>query len=476
MPSPDASTSPEPQRSRRRRRRQEEDVVLHTKRKKEKLDPKVLSNRIAGVLFYGTFGLLMFGPLAFGAVEPWSIFIMEAGAIVLILLWLKKQQLDGDITIQWSPLFLPMGAFGILILAQLMFRTSAYPHDTFSGALLYCTYAILCFLAAQTLIRTSQAKTMAMIFAIYGAVVAGLALLQGIAPNGKLYWIRQPHMGGWIYGPYVNHNHYAGLMELLIPIPLVLSLSRLAHEKERTAAGIAAAIMTGTVFLSGSRGGMLAVFVEFVFLALVLLRQRKSARLAVGVLAFAVVLVSLLAWLGGKELTTRVTSISSEARTEISGGMRLSIDRDALRMFRQKPLLGWGLGSFPVVYPKFRSFYTNFFVNEAHNDWLQLLTEVGLLGFATTLWFLIVVYRTALPKIGNWTSNVTGAVTLASTLGLTGILVHSLFDFNLQIPANAALFYVFCTLAAARPLLQRSRRRPPAPSPAATEVAASEVV
>jgi O-antigen ligase len=134
------------------------------------------------------------------------------------------------------------------------------------------------------------------------------------------------------------------------------------------------------------------------------------------------------------------------------------------------------LGSFPVVYPRFRSFYTNFFVNEAHNDWLQLLSEMGLLGFGTAVWFLIVVYRTALKKIGNWSSSVTGAVTLAATLGLTGILVHSFFDFNLQIPANAALFYVFCTLAVARPLLQRSRKRPPAPTPAADEVPASEVV
>src|SRR5437660_7319648 len=135
-------------------------------------------------------------------------------------------------------------------------------------------------------------------------------------------------MGGWLYGPYVNDNHYAGLMELLVPIPLVLSLSRLAHQKERIAAGIASTIMIGTVFLSGSRGGMLAIFVELVVFAVVLLRQKKGMRLAVSTAAFAIVLISLLSWLGGKELTSRVSSISSEARSEISGGMRLSIDRD----------------------------------------------------------------------------------------------------------------------------------------------------
>jgi O-antigen ligase len=449
---------------------------MFRKKKKQEINAQALSARFSKIVLYGTFGLLMFGPLAFGAVEYWSIFILQAGVVFLALLWFAQQWLDGELTIHWNPLFLPMLAFGLLILVQIVFRTSAYAHDTFSGALLYVAYAILCFLAAQTLRRSAQARTIAVIFVIYGFVVASLALMQGVAPNGKLYWLRQPRMGGWIYGPYVNHNHYAGLMELLTPIPLVLAMTRLAGDKERIAAGIAAAIMTGTVFLSGSRGGMLAIFVEFMVLAAVLVRRRKTIRVAVGLAAFAVVLIAMLVWLGGKELTNRVGTISTEARTELSGGIRLSIDRDSIRMFRAKPVLGWGLGAFPVVYPQFRSFYTNFFVNEAHNDYLQLLAETGLLGFVTMIWFQIVLYRTAFQKIGNWTSEVTGALSLSCMLGVTGILVHSLFDFNLQIPANAALFYVFCTLAAGPRLLQRARKRRPVPHPETEELPASEVV
>ena len=438
------------------------------------IDLRLLSQQLGKVVLYGTFGVLLFGPIAFGAVEPWSIFVLEASSVLLVLVWSAKQGIDGEVNLQWNPLFLPMAAFGILIALQIVAHRTAYMHDTVSGALLYCAYALLCFLASQTLLRTAQARRLTLIFALYGIALAAFALLQGIAPNGKLFWIRQPRLGGWIYGSYVNHNHYAGLMELLIPVPLVLSLTHMIHRKERAAAGVAAAIMTGTVFLSGSRGGMLAIAVEFIVLAIVFFHYKKSIRIAFGVGAFAVVLVCMLAWLGGSQLTERVSSISSEARTEMSGGMRLSIDRDALRMFRQKPVLGWGLRAFPVVYPQFRSFYTNFFVNEAHNDYLQLLAEMGLLGFAVMIWFLIVLYRRALGKIGNWTSDVSGAVTLACMLGFTGILVHSLFDFNLQIPANAALFYVFCTIAAAPPLLQRARKRQPEPSAPEEIVPASE--
>jgi O-antigen ligase len=425
-------------------------------------------------LLYGTFGLLLFLPLAFGAVEPWSIFLIEAGSAALFLLWIVKQTLDGEMTIRGNPVFLPMGVFGLLIISQIVFRQTAYPHDTTSLALLYFSYALLCFLAGQTLIKGSQARTLALVFCLYGAGVAGFALLQGVASNGKLYWIRQPRMGGWIYGPYVNHNHYAGLMEMLVPIPLVLALTRMASSRTRAVAAAAAAVMAGTIFLSGSRGGMLAIVTEFVILAALLVKQKRSLRTAIGVGVFLAIVAGLLTWIGGAELSKRIATVTS-SHSEITNDVRTYINRDGLKMFLKKPVLGWGLGTFPVVYPEFRTFYTNFFVNQAHNDYLQLLVETGLVGFATMLWFLGTLYVSAIRKIKNWPSEISAAVALSCVLGLTGILVHSAVDFNLQIPANAALFYVLCTLAAAEPFAQPARKRrvmrskPPEELPASQE-------
>src|SRR5271165_2774304 len=161
---------------------------VHRKKRKE-FNRQATSAKIETILLYGTFGLLMFGPVAFGAVEPWSTFILEAGSVVLMAVWLRKQFLDGELTIEWNPLFLPMAGFGFLILLQIVFRVSAYRHDTISGAMLYCAYAMLCFLSAQTLLRSSQARTIAVILALYGFTIAAFALLQGIAPNGKLFWV-----------------------------------------------------------------------------------------------------------------------------------------------------------------------------------------------------------------------------------------------------------------------------------------------
>jgi O-antigen ligase len=404
--------------------------------------------------------VLLLAPLAFGAVEPWSIFALEACAMLLLAVWAFRQWINRELNVSDHVLYRPMAAFFVLVLAQWVVGTTAYRQVTYSHLLLYAAYGMLAFVVTQTLRRSSQFEMLAKLFAAYGAVVALFALLQGLAPNGKLYWIWALEQGGSIYGPYVNHNHYAGLMEMLMPFPLVLAATRFTNGNRKIAPAGIAALMAGSIFLSGSRGGMAAFVAQMVVLGVLLVRKREGSwkqPLMLG--AFLVVVIVFLIWMGGNELTRRLISIHSEAREEINGGVRLSIDRDCLRMLIKRPFLGWGLGTFPIVYPQFRSFYTTFFVNHAHNDYLQLLVETGLAGFSIAVWFLVLMFRQAATKLKNWTENASGAMTVAALLGCVGILVHSFLDFNLQIPANAALFYVLCAIAAAAPLQESRRRR-----------------
>ncbi len=411
-------------------------------------------------LLAGASAVLLLGPLAFGAVEPWSIFALEACAAVLLAVWALRQWMRRELSVSDHPLYLPMAAFFALALLQWAVGTTAYRQVTYSHLLLYGAYGMLVFVVTQTLRRYSQFEWMAKLFTGYGAVVASFAILQGLTPNGKLYWIWGLEQGGSIYGPYVNHNHYAGLMEMLLPFPLVLAATHFTSGNRKLAAAGIAALMAGSIFLSGSRGGMAAFVAQMVVLAVLMLRRREGSwkqPLMLG--AFLATVIVFLVWIGGNELTQRLASIHSEAREEINGGVRLSIDRDCLRMFAKRPVLGWGLGAFPIVYPEFRSLYTLFFVNQAHNDYLQLLVETGLAGFSIAAWFLVLVFRRGAAKLKNWTETASGALTAAALLGCVGILVHSFLDFNLQIPANAALFYVLCALAASAPLQESSRRR-----------------
>jgi O-antigen ligase len=240
-------------------------------------------------------------------------------------------------------------------------------------------------------------------------------------------------------------------MEMLLPVPLVLSLGSLVRGPGRKLAAAAAAVMAVTIFLSGSRGGMAAFTVQIAVLAAVLVRRRKKRATALAFGIFLAAVAISAGWIGGAHLSSRLASIQSETQSELSQGTRLAIVRDGLKMFRDRPLLGWGLGTFPDVYPRYRSFYTNFFVNQAHDDFLQLLVETGALGFAVMLWFLTVTISRGARKLGNWPADPNGSLSLVGVLACTGILAHSLVDFNLQIPANAAWFYVLCILTAMEP-------------------------
>jgi O-antigen ligase len=399
-------------------------------------------------ILFSVAGLLMFCPLAFGAVDPWSIFILQVIAALLLVFWALRQSRLARISIHWSPLFSPMIAFAGLMCIQLLPGVSAYWHATFSQLLLYSSYGILCFLLVQTLTSSRAVRTLGTALAIYGWVVALFAVLQNLSAPTKLYWFMTPRFGGWIYGPYINHNHYAGLMEMLVPVPLVFAFSRFGNQRERWIAASAAAFMAATIFLSGSRGGMIAFGVEIAIFLVWVFRERQRKNIAILLGVFLLISLAIIASTGGHEVKARIATFAADKHSDIATDIRLQIDRDILRMVRHRPMLGWGQGTFAEVYPRFRSFYTNSLVNAAHNDFLQVLAETGLIGFGIMIWFLVITLRHALRKSSKWPSNLNGAVAVAALLGISGILVHSLIDFNMQVPANAALFYAICTVAA----------------------------
>jgi O-antigen ligase len=408
-------------------------------------------------ILYATLAVLLSSPLAFGAVQPWARFTLEASAATLLALWTIRQARRAEIRIIGNPVFAPMLAFAAIAVLQLLTGSTAYPYATQSQLALYAAYGTFSFLLVQLLLRTRQIKRFALVLTAYGAALAFFALLQGLSSNGRLFWLRQPRFGGWIYGPYVNHNHYAGLMEMVLPAALAVALSHYSSVPQKISASLAAMLMAITIFLSGSRGGMVAFAIQILILSVVILRHKRNrATLLIGILALLA--VALVVWTIDSSSVSRVASIAAETHGQISGGTRLSIDRDAWRMFASRPILGWGLGTFPEVYPQFRTFYTDFRIDQAHNDYLQFMTEMGLPGLVVILWFIAAIYRNASHKLEDWPSNINGSVALAATLAVTGILVHSFVDFNLQIPANAALFYALAAIAAMEPRFGLSRR------------------
>ncbi len=406
--------------------------------------------KLQWVLVVGLGALLIFAVLAFGAVQEWSTFVFEAGAAVLFLAWAGEQVAFGRVKLSRNPLYAPALFFFVLLVAQLATHISAYGYVTKYGLLLYVSYGIVLLIAAECIREEDARKKFALALIVFGALYAFFALAQGLTSHGKFFWVYTPRFHGAIYGSYVDHDHYAGLMEMLVPFPLVVSMSHLLRGGKRALVAFCAVLMASTIFLSGSRGGMLSFVLEIVVFAALTLLQRRNPRVAVGMVAVCGLILAFLVFLGKGQVLGRLG--------DLGPGIRLNITKDCLRMFSHRPVWGWGLGTFPTVYPSYRSFYTNLFVNEAHNDYAQLLVETGIVGFGLMLWFLVRLYRYGLPTSRRWEFKWDGAVSLAALLGCTGLLLHSFVDFNLQIPANAALFYVLCGLAAS-PLARLSDSR-----------------
>ena len=384
--------------------------------------------------------ILIFGPLALGIVQDWSVAVFEIAAAFILLLWMAWQLAAREIRIEWSPLFAPMLLFFGIILAQIAFRRTAYLYDSLSALWLYIAYGILLFVAVQVL-QAGDGFSFTVLFgkimAVFGSLYAVFAVLQGFTSGGNIYWLITPRIGS-VYGSYVNHNHYAGLMELLFPFPLVIALGGSVHTAKRLLFGCAATLMAASVFLSQSRGGMFAVVVETAFLAIFWMRQFSPKKSAAVFVAFCLITALFLAWIAPQQVGSRMTNIHDPARW--------LIHRDSLRMFMAHPFLGSGFGTFPTVFPHYRTFYDGFFINHAHDDYLELLLEMGLAGFGVSIWFLVVLYREG-SKVHAAKSSPLALARKAALAGCTGILAHSFMDFNLHIPANAALFYVLCAVA-----------------------------
>jgi O-antigen ligase len=411
-------------------------------------DLRAGSSGVRTVVFVGLCALLIFGPLALGGVEDWSIALIEMSAAILLCIWLVAEIARGEMNVEWNPLFAPMLAMGAVGVAQLVSGHTAYRNDTVSELWLYGAYGLVALLAVQVL-SNSLLVRFARIMAIFGGAYALFAVLQEFTAGGRMYWTGAAF--NWnSYGSYINHNHYAGLIELLIPFPLVLALRGF----RRAGAGIwllrlvAAVLMAASVVLSQSRGGMFALGVELLFLAVVWVRQFSLRKAAAGAVALAAVTAMLLARIAPEQAVSRITDSHDPAR--------LLIWRDSVRMFLAHPIAGSGLGTFANAFPHYRVFFDGFFVNHAHNDYAELALDTGIVGLGIAIWFLVVLYREGFRNVRRARMSEPALISTAALTGCTGLLAHSFLDFNLNVPANAVLFFVLCAAATAKSSQQRS--------------------
>jgi O-antigen ligase len=405
------------------------------------------------ILRFGICLLAAFSVLAFGTVEVWSESILEAGAALLLVWWAILILRRPDTQVRWIAFYWPLLAFLGIATLQLALGATAYPFLTRVALLKIAACALLSFLAGQAFRERQDLRMFAWFVMLFAFAVAIFGIAQSFTSSDKLYWIRPLTNGGNPFGPYVNRNDFAGLMELLAPMGMSLLLFRGIRREQMPVVGILTIVPIAALFLSGSRGGIAGFMFELGLLIVMLQRRRAGPIHLVAALAILLAALATVGWLGADKLLGRFTHVHSG---EVSLERRWSMTRGTWNVFREHPVVGTGLGTLVDVYPKYETEYDGKIVDHAHDDYVEALAETGIAGGLCGLAFFLLFFREARQRLKAEQSSFSLGVHAAGITACSGMLVHSFVDFNLHIPANGLFFLLMASMAVAPVLRPRN--------------------
>jgi len=388
--------------------------------------------------------LIAVAVLSFGGVEDWGNAALEVGAALLFVLWAVLATLRGRAEIIWNWLFIPVFGWGALASVQYAFGASVYPYLTKIELLRWSAYALLFFLAVQSLQTKEHVKQFIWFLLSLGFVVSLFGLVQYFTFNGKLYWCVYLPAGVSPFGPFVNPNHFAGFVELIAPLGLVMLFFPSRRREEVPLLLLFTIVPIGAVFLSASRAGIIVVVLEFALLAFLSQVHRMRRKQLLRAAAIGLLAGGMILWLGVTKALERFELLAHQG---VSRELRVAMDKDTWRIFKDHPLTGTGLGTLVAVYPRYESFYNGTTVDHAHNDFLELLADTGLVGGVCGALFIGLLFRRGFANCQVEAGGSARALVVGPLVGCAGMLLHSFADFNLHIPSNALIFLLLASLA-----------------------------
>jgi O-antigen ligase len=467
-----------------------------------------ISKRLEQLISGGMLAVLVFTALAHGAVESWSLALFELAITLFLLLWAAKSVLDRRLRLTIPAPVLPLAALLMVGVAQSVSVTGASGQRaalsldveatrTTTLALLFLFAAAL--LASNFLVKEGRLRTTTNVLVVFGLMMAVFALVQHFSSEGRFYWFRPNTQSAKPFGPFANHNHFAGFMEMLALIPAGLVVNRGVRREARLLYGFAAVMMGIAIVTSLSRGGMVSLGLGLVFLAAITIRARRtewsertdgfarskrllgSASQAMAATTIVAAIVVGVLWVGSGPLVVEraAQTIDSSAIDNSQSGLagREKVWTDTVAMIRSNPLLGVGLGAYKTAFPRYNSGNGDIVIGQAHNDFLQAISDGGIAGALIALSFVILIFR-AVVRAASCGDRFLSGLAVGSGAGIFALLVHSLFDFNLQIPSNALMFLVLAAVVsrveaiAAERISNTAVRRSREPAPATLAVGA----
>jgi O-antigen ligase len=359
------------------------------------------------------------GVCLFGGTPPWATALLQwsicaMGSVFAI------QMLRTPRPLRKSSLLIPLALAPLWGVLQLLFNTSAYRFATLDAIVTWFCYSALFAVALQEFGSSQPALLRTLRFLpLFGMVVAVWGLLEHFSSPATIFWFVEIKHGS-PFGPFVDRDHFAVFAELLLPLAIWNAFESPRRAVLYTAA---AGSLFAAVIASGSRAGAAMVALEVMLCLSIAFFRIRAVRhfrqIAPKVIACVVLFSAIAGW--------------SLLWSRVSGGTdpfanRREMFESAMRMVREKPWMGFGLGTFQFVYPAYAVTDFGLFVDHAHNDWAEWAAEGGVPFVLLIVSALALVFRSAFRSIWG--------------LGILAAFIHALVDFPMQIPALASIAMV----------------------------------
>lgn len=393
---------------------------------------------LSKIIFALLLCVLVITPIPYGTVEPWwkAGFICAVFGIFILGIFQSKFALNPSLVL------LPLLALSAFAFLQSWLWISADPFQTRFFALQLL--ALTAFLALLYNYVATESRVRVLVYTVIGiaivSAVFGILRQTNQHQTGFLLPLLKQNQG---FAQFINKNHFAYLMEMALG--LLIGLLIAGRSKQRLIQfALLLPIWIGLV-LSNSRGGILAMLAQVTLAALFLLRT-TTLKLALAAVLVAGVLFGTI-WVGGERLVTNFSAAGNELTAiNTDGASRNEIWRASLKMFAAHPLLGVGLGAYWIGITAYHDASGVLTPQEAHNDYLELLSSGGIVGLALGIWFAVIVVRLARRNLNTDTGFIR-AVRIGAVLGLAGVAAHSLLDFGLHLFGNTVVFLTLIMLA-----------------------------
>ncbi len=382
--------------------------------------------------------LIIFTPLARGTVEVWAVTLVCCVAIAVAALELTTMLRVGRIRLRRTPLDLPTGLF--LTLACLSAWFSVYPYASRIQLYRLFVYAVVFKALVNRRGHRRELLRLVWLIVLFGGLYATAGLTMG---EGRFLGFRSFSDGDYgISLTFVNPNHFAGYLGMVTWLGVGLALS--GGGAKRVLCLALAIYMAVAALFSLSRGGacgLAAGFTFFLFAAAQGCNRRRNLLLICAFLGLVLVVAS---GLGIGPVLDRLDTLRTPL---VTGEARIEFWRGALGMIAARPWLGSGPGTYVWASGSYQTERSaGFVINHAHNDYVELAAEIGLVGLAAGLWGLGVLLFGGLQRVRAEEDRQLQAIGLGALAACVGLLVHAGVEFNAHIPANALLFVVCAAL------------------------------